>query len=84
MAHDIPKDFLKNNHLENMTAGFPLRCQNLTRQITHKMMHGKKIFSQIMPFDSYHSHLMWSVLYMNDNLIIFGEHDIHKRQFLLP
>ena len=43
MAHDIPKDFLKNNHFENMTAGFPLSFQNLTWQITHKMMHGKKI-----------------------------------------
>jgi len=42
MAYDIPKDFLKNNHFENMTAGFPLRCQNLTWQITRKMMHGKK------------------------------------------
>ena len=34
-----------------------------------------------MPFDSYHSHLMWSVLYMNDNLIIFGDHDIYKTIF---
>jgi hypothetical protein len=39
MAHDIPKEFLKNSHFENMTAGFLLRCQNLTRQITSKMMH---------------------------------------------
>ena len=42
MAHDITTNFGKKRHFENMTAGFPLRCQNLTRQITHKMMHGKK------------------------------------------
>ena len=84
MAHDIIKEFWRNSHFENMTAGFPLRCQNLTRQISRKKYAWKKIFSLIMPFDSYHSHLMWSVLFMNDNLIIFGDHDIHKRQFLLP
>ena len=28
MAHDISKDFLKNSHFENMTAGFLLRCKN--------------------------------------------------------
>ena len=42
MAHDITKEFWKNRHFENMTAGFPLSFQNLTWQITHKMMHGKK------------------------------------------
>ena len=39
VAHDISKDFLKNGHFEIMTAGFLLRCQNLTLQITPKMMH---------------------------------------------
>jgi hypothetical protein len=39
MAHDIPKEFLKNRHFENITAGFLLRCQNLIWQIPPKMMH---------------------------------------------
>ena len=39
MAHDIFKEFWKNIHFENMTAGFLLRCQNLLWQIPPKMMH---------------------------------------------
>ena len=39
MAHDIPKEFRKNSHYEDMTAGFLLRCQNLLRQISPKMLH---------------------------------------------
>ena len=39
MAHDISKEFWKNIHFENMTAGFLLKCQNLLRQIPPKMMH---------------------------------------------
>ena len=31
MAHDITKEFWKNSHFENMTAGFLLRCQNSLR-----------------------------------------------------
>ena len=31
MAHDITKEFWKNRHFENITASFPLRCQNLLR-----------------------------------------------------
>ena len=39
MAHEIPKYFFLNSHFEDMTAGFLLRCQNLLRQISPKMMH---------------------------------------------
>ena len=39
MAHDITKEFWKNSHFENMTAGFLLWCKNLLRQIAPKMMH---------------------------------------------
>jgi hypothetical protein len=38
-SHDISKEFRKNIHFKNMTAGFLLRCQNLLRQIPPKMMH---------------------------------------------
>ena len=31
MAHDITKEFWKDRQFENMTAGFPLRCQNSLR-----------------------------------------------------
>ena len=31
MAHDIIKEFWKNRNIEYMTAGFPLRSQNLLR-----------------------------------------------------
>ena len=31
IAHDIPKEFWKNIHFENMTPGFLLRCQNSLR-----------------------------------------------------
>ena len=31
VAHDITKEFWKNSHFENMTAGFLLRCQNWLR-----------------------------------------------------
>ena len=39
MAHSIPKEFWKNSHFENMTAGFLLWCKNLLWQIAPKMMH---------------------------------------------
>ena len=42
---------------------------------------GKIWLSQIMPFNNYSFHLMKSVLYLDDILIIFGDHDIHKKQF---
>jgi hypothetical protein len=38
MAHGFPKEFKKNSHFENITAGFLLRCQNLLQQIPPKMM----------------------------------------------
>ena len=37
MAHDILKEFFKNSHFVDMTAGFLPRCQNLLRQISPKM-----------------------------------------------
>ena len=39
MGYEITKEFWKNSHIENMTAGFLLRCQNLLRWICPKMMH---------------------------------------------
>ena len=39
MPHEITKEFKKNSHFENMTAGFLLRFQNSLRQNTSKMMH---------------------------------------------
>ena len=39
MAHETTKEFLKNSHFENMTAGFLQRCQNLLRYFTPEMMH---------------------------------------------
>ena len=39
VAHEITKEFWKNNHFENMTAGFLLRCQNSLRQNSPRMMH---------------------------------------------
>ena len=36
VAHEITKEFLKNSHFENMTAGFLRRCQNSLRQISPK------------------------------------------------
>jgi hypothetical protein len=82
MAHAIPKEFFKNSLFESMTIGFLLRCQNLLRQITPKMMPFQA-WKKMMAFNRYYSHLMQSVLYQNDILIIFGNYDIHKRQFLL-
>ena len=38
MAYEIAKEFWKNSHIENMTAGFLLRCQNLLRYFTPEMM----------------------------------------------
>ena len=34
VGHESIKEFLKNNHFENMKAGFLLRCQNSLRQST--------------------------------------------------
>ena len=39
MAHEITKEFRKNRHFENMTAGFLLRCQKSLRQTTLEIMH---------------------------------------------
>ena len=39
MAQSIPKEFWKNSHFENMTAGFLRRCKNLLRWIAPKMMN---------------------------------------------
>ena len=39
VGHDITKEFGKNSHFENMTAGFLQRCQNLLRYFTPEMMH---------------------------------------------
>ena len=39
MANGITKEFWKNIHFENMTAGFLQRCQNSLRRITPEMMH---------------------------------------------
>ena len=39
MAHSISKEFWKNSHFKNMTAGFLRRCKNLLRWIAPKMMH---------------------------------------------
>ena len=40
MAHDIPKEFGKNIHFENMIAGFLLRCQNWLRWEMSLICHG--------------------------------------------
>ena len=37
--HEIPKEFWKNNHFENMRASFLRRCQNSLWQTSHEMMH---------------------------------------------
>ena len=37
--HESPKEFLKNNHFENMRAGFLRRCQNSLWQTSHEIMH---------------------------------------------
>jgi hypothetical protein len=39
MAYNIAKEFLKISHIENMMAGFLLRCQNLLWYFTPEMMH---------------------------------------------
>ena len=39
MGHDINKEFRKNSHFENMTAGFLQRCQNLLRRFTPEIIH---------------------------------------------
>ena len=39
MAHDIIKEFWKNMHFENMTAGFPLGCQNSLRKEIRLICH---------------------------------------------
>ena len=39
VAHEITKIFWKNSHIENMPAGFFLRCQNLLRYFITEMMH---------------------------------------------
>ena len=39
MGHDSNKEFWKNTHFENMTAGFLLRYQNLLRYFTPEMTY---------------------------------------------
>ena len=39
VAHEITQEFWKNSLLENMTASFLLRCQNLLWYFTPEMMH---------------------------------------------
>ena len=39
VPHEIFKEFWKNTHFENMTAGFLLRCQNSLRWNTPKQRH---------------------------------------------
>ena len=51
VAHEITQEFWKNSYFKNMTASFLLRCQNLLRYFTPKMMHfqawKKLIFTNI-------------------------------------
>ena len=39
VSHESSKAFWKNRHFEITRAGFLLRCQNLVRQTSPKMMH---------------------------------------------
>ena len=43
MAHDITKQFWKNIHFENMTAGFILRYENLLWYFTPEMRYENRI-----------------------------------------
>ena len=43
MAHDITKQFWKNIHFENMTAGFLLRYENLLWYFTPEMRYENRI-----------------------------------------
>ena len=86
MPHEITKEFWKNCHFENMTAGFLWMCQNTLRWSTPEKMHFQHwnfSFSPILLSNSYCSDNMWSVLYLNDFFIIFWDHNISKRQLLL-
>ena len=53
VAHDIAKEFWKNSHFENVTAGFLLRCQKSLRQTTPEIKHfqgwQKYIFTNTAP-----------------------------------
>ena len=52
MAHDITKEFWKNRHFENITAGFPLRCKNLLRWEIRLICHANiDSWKQNMPFE---------------------------------
>ena len=54
VPHDITKEFWKNSHFENMTAGFLHRCQNRLRRNTPEIIHfqtwQKLIFTNIAPW----------------------------------
>ena len=39
MGHGTTKEFWKNSHFENVTAGFLLRCQKLLRYFTPERVH---------------------------------------------
>ena len=52
LPHEIAKEFWKNSHFENMTAGFSLSCQNSLRWNTPEKMHFQEwhfLFSPIFP-----------------------------------
>ena len=52
VAHEITKEFWKNNHFEKITAGFLLRFLDLRRWNTPKMMDFQAwnfLFSPILP-----------------------------------
>ena len=51
VAHDITKEFWKDSHLENMTAGFLLRCQNWLRYEISLIWHWNiNLLKQIWSF----------------------------------
>ena len=63
VPHEIIKEFWKISHFENMTGGFLQRCQNLLGQITPEKMRKKSLK---LPSNSCCSHLMYSVLYLEE------------------
>ena len=56
VPHETTNEFWKNNHFENMAAGFPLRCQKSLRwNTTEKCIFRNDIFHfhQYCPSNSY-------------------------------
>ena len=50
MAHESPKEFWKNRHFENMTAGFLRRCQNSlwqTRPYLYNVCQGRGLVNSV-------------------------------------